>query len=256
MWDVNRGDEQVANVVLFSMFMKEDPGTLQRKIGHLFSKAEHSEHDIRFLWVVGKVEGDDTTSMVISTIDTHRKKTKKSYPVEVVTASSPVSWNTELLRERLVRLSDHVRPGLECLKKEDDYLIIHESDLKSQDDIIDNLVSLSLERDGAITAGWPVIKFRYHTEMFYDTWGYKKDGKNFSNDLSRPYPGYDGKVVELDSVGSVWCSPIYPFINSRSAWPYTNGAVEMCQGLKDMGLRIFADPGLVIRQPVQSWQRW
>jgi hypothetical protein len=243
-------------IAMMSMFMNEGDD-LQAKAEHVLSKASASEHVVRFIWVVAKLKNceDTTLSRLAAIVTEYRDRTGEPCNVSIVSASSSIPHNAKSLAERLVRLSDHQRAALEMLRKTDDYMIIHECDLISPPDVIDRLVKLSEDRDGAVTAGWPVIKLpgvlgKY---QFYDTWAYRRGGEMLSP--HPPYcPGFTGEVFEVESVGSVWCSPASCYLETTTAWPYGSACVEMCDGLRILGRRIYVDPTLRIVQPFSRYQ--
>lgn len=242
------------NIAMMSMFMNEGDD-LESKVNHLLSK-ERGNHRVRFIWVIGKTSKPDNTLVRLLLLKTmHQLRTGIKSCVSTVSADSPIADDTTDIRERLRRLSDHARAGLECLRTTDDYLLIHESDLVSPSNVIDQLVNLSTEMDFATVAGWPTLTLGRNSKVFYDIWAYRKNGEHFRG--SAPYcEGFNGKVIEVDSVGSVWCAPAKYFLESKTAWPHTEACVEMCNGIRSLGGKIYVDPEMEIIQPKSRWVQW
>lgn len=169
--------------------------------------------------------------------------------------------------ERLPRLSAAADNMLRSLTSKDELVLFHESDLRSKDTIVEDLLATMQERDAAVVGGWPMLSHHQdHPELslnvpeptrleipfFYDTWGYRFDGKRFSNTL--PYsPCYKpGEPFQLDSVGSV--ALIDASFLRRGAAFGGYGFVELCQRIRDLGGTVWCDPRVPVVQPLELWR--
>lgn len=162
--------------------------------------------------------------------------------------------------ERLSLAGDNLLQ--EAAETDCEYVLWHESDLFSPDDIVDRLKAV----DGAAVGGWPVLshcpsapQLGIHTRkrltltesMFYDTWGYRKDGVRFDN--KPPHHGchLPGEPYQLDSVGSVVL--LRADYLRRGARMNGNGLVGLCDSIRGMGGTVWCDPRVPVVQPLELW---
>ena len=145
------------------------------------------------------------------------------------------------------RLSLTANAGLEAVKPEDDYILIHESDLLSPVDLVERF----LESGKSPIAGWPVLG---EANVFYDIWAFRgKDGAKFTG-LPPYHESYKPDALfEVASVGSCWmfrAEDALPSAGSGGVRCEKWGAVELCQKLKLLGRRSWGDPTIRIEQPM------
>lgn len=163
-------------------------------------------------------------------------------------------------RERIERLSRAGDRMLDLVEDED-FVLWHESDLFTPDDLLERLASLG----AAAAGGWPTLshdedrlygidtqKRMYLTEnVFYDTWGYRSAGTRFTNIA----PFHDCFVPEpfrLDSVGSVVL--IQAEYIRRGARMNGGGLVGLCRAIREMGGEVWCDPRVPVVQPAELWR--
>ena len=174
----------------------------------------------------------------------------------------------EQLEERLPRLSAAGDAILDCVRDTDDYVLWHESDLFTLPNVAKALGSASCGDAKAIGAvgGWPWLshcpdhpslgirtpkRLTLDPPIFYDTWGYRKDGVRFGN--KPPYHDcYRADApFRLDSVGSVVL--IDAWYIKRGARMNGNGLVGLCESIRSLGGEVWCDPSVPV---VQSFELW
>jgi hypothetical protein len=132
------------------------------------------------------------------------------------------------------------------VRPEDDYLLLHESDLHTPPDLVGRFL-----KDGLCPiAGWITLTVNGY-QMFYDTWAYRKDGQMFSN-----YPPYHpcytpDQPFEVDSFGSCWLC--YAEDIRAGARCERLAVLDLCRQFKDKGRRLWIDPTIPVVQPTALW---
>jgi hypothetical protein len=223
----------MANGVIMSIWRNDTARFLPQRVAHLLSKKHHG--GLRWVWVVG--DSDDETEHYLRCVQMiHREK-----DIEIVRHDTNIVGNEPPIRMR--RLSETVNAGFDRVRSNDDFWIMHESDLISPPDLIRQLRLMGTE----VNAGWVWLG-----GVFYDTWAYRANGQNFSNHA--PYhPIYrDDKVFEVDSAGSVL---MFPANELRAGVRCEKMAVvELCEKMKARGRRFYVNPMIHIYQPISLWE--
>lgn len=215
------------NVVIMSLWKNDQRRNLTGRIEHLLSKTYPA---LRWVWVVGDSQ-DDTERILMEAALIHSN-------IEVV------RWDTGITAEdsnsRVLRLSQTANAGLDCVRRDDDYWIIHESDLISPPDLVERFLATGK----CPIAGWVTLG---PGGVFYDTWAYRRNGAMLSNSTPRP-----AELFELDSVGSVWMMHAE---DVRAGMRCERKAVlDLCRQMKAAGRRFWCDPGIDIIQPKELWE--
>lgn len=211
-------------VVLMSLWRNDEHRSLAMRIGHLLGK---TYPNLRWVWVVG--DSHDHTEQML------RDVAELEHRVEVVRFDSGLLGDDPEVRLQCLSLTANA--GFDCVRADDDYWLIHESDIVSPP----NLVELFLATGKCPVAGWPKLG-----ELFYDTWAYRKEGVKFSNTTPKP----DG-LVEMDSVGTCW---MFQAEDLRAGLRIESGAaVELCNRLRERGRQIWVDPQIEVVQPIELW---
>lgn len=85
------------------------------------------------------------------------------------------------------------------------------------------------------------------TGLFYDTWGYRKDGQAFRQ--SRPYhPGVGVRLTEIDSAGS--CIVMKQWVAEKCRFdPPEKGIVGFGESIRAHGYTLWLDPTLTVHHP-------
>lgn len=225
-----------------AMFRADAAKHLVRRINHLLAKRGID----KWIWMV-RPEKDITVKML---------KHYESDRVSVVEEWWPV------VADRMIRLSIAADTAMSCATDVGaDRILWHESDLISPPDVVDLLA----RTEGTVVAGWPVLpgdetpaELMLHTgacsmgkEAFYDVWGYRYEGKRFTNEA--PYsPIYrPDQPFQLDSVGSV--ALIDAGIVRRGARFSPGAFVNFCGSTRAAGGTVWCDPRVKIVQPLELW---
>lgn len=143
-----------------------------------------------------------------------------------------------------------------------EYVLWHESDLFSPIGIASSLRAI----DGAAVGGWPWLshcpdapslgvhshkRMALDEPMFYDTWGYRKDGVRFGNKPPHHACHRPDEPYQLDSVGSVVL--IKADYLRRGARMNGNGLVGLCESIRGLGGTVWCDPRVPVVQPLELW---
>ncbi len=215
------------NVVMMSLWRDDAEKDLEARAEHLLSKRGVA----RWVWVVGDCE-DDTKMRLESAAWTNTDKN-----IEIIRGDTGILGEAPDVRVR--RLSQTIKTGLEAIHDSDDWIIIHESDLRSPADVVERFLKTGKE----VVAGWVTLEPQ---GIFYDTWGYRADGELFANHFPYHRRYQRSGVFEVDSVGSCW---MFPAGEARHIMPERFACVEMCAKLKTRGRTIWVDPTIPIVQP-------
>lgn len=217
-------------VVMMSLWRNDAQRQLDERVAHLLGK---SYPNLRWVWVVGDCD-DDTEKRLY---DWAIKKIDKD--IEIVRHDTAVIGNEPSIRLR--RLSLTANAGLDRVRPDDDYWLIHESDIRSPVDLVERF----LETNKCPVAGWPWLgddEFR----CFYDTWAYRIGGKHLDNVTLKPAEGF-----YADSVGTVWmchAEDLRAGVRCESA-----ATVELCNKLRERGREIWVEPNIEVVQPYDLW---
>lgn len=230
----------VPRIAMVSLWRNDAERFIARRMNNLAGKLGVT----RWIWVVG--DSTDPTEQVL-------RDFSKDKPIKVIRHDTGIVGDTPEFR--LLRLSHTVNAALDDLGPLDDYMLLHESDIQSPEDVAVKLNAVLLNTGGQVAAGWPVLPGAEpgpEHELFYDTWAYRKNGQCFANGW--PYhPAFNhAEAFEVDSVGTVWIAPAVDFREGVRCRVF--GAVELCRELKARGRRIFVDPTLRIVQPRELWK--
>lgn len=217
---------KLPRVAMLSFWRDDANKRIEERVQHLLGK---SYPNLRYVWVVG-----DSTD---ETEDYLRGIAAKDKRVTVVRFDTNIEGDDP--NTRLHRLGLTANAGLEAIRKGDVHGMIHESDLISPVDIVEQFIASGKE----VIAG-----FVWLGEIHYDVFAYRKNGVKFTN--HPPYfPGLDmNGLNEVDSVGSCWLFPARVKLRCT-----IGGCVEMCDNLRVMGYSIWCDPRIRIEQPIDLW---
>lgn len=231
---------EARRVALCSMWRNDlAPGRrLVDRVEHLLAKAE-SYPALRFFWVVGDSD-DETLDALIDLSD--------GYDVAFTEIRTGIDGDDA--QSRLRRLSETANCYMAADQTVCEYVLIHESDILSPHDIVNRLVAHALDGRCPIAA-WPTLELRPGVKVFYDCWGYRKDGQMFSN--NPPYhPGYKpNEVFTVDSFGTLFLfdAADAPHIRMRD-----RAVLDLCEQLRARGRTLWVDPALEVVQPHSLWQ--
>ncbi len=216
----------IPRVVMISFWRNDMNNRIEERTQHLLAK---SYPNIRYVWAVG--DSTDETEEYLWSLAENDKR------ITVIRHDTNIEGDTPDIR--LQRLSLTANAGLMEVRKTDKWVCIHESDLVTPVDVIEQFIATGKD----VVAGWVTLG-----EIFYDTYAYRKDGVKFTNHA--PYnPVYrPDEPFELDSVGSCWIFPA-----KAGIYCTIGGCVEMCDNLKKQGYAIWCEPRIRVVQPIDLW---
>lgn len=236
----------MARVVVFSWWRNDAGRDVVARAAHLLAKTYPG---IRWVWFVG--DSQDETQERLEGIAEH-----SGLPVEVVRDDTGIDDSEPA--EHLRVLSRTMTTALASVRDEDDWCLIHESDLVTPEDVVERyLAAAELIRVGQMLteeraspvgiAGWVTLG---DGGMFYDTFAYRGlDGAQFTN--NPPYHAdHRAHSYEVASVGSCW---LFPAQLARGIVLERYACIELCRKLREEGCRFFVDPSIPVVQPEAMW---
>ena len=218
-------------ITVMSLWRNDEERHLQDRVVHLLSK--RSFLDVRWLWVVG--DSTDGTERFL------RDVASLNPAITVIRHDSgmPDSGNVVERRRRSAWTASRM---FEEIPLDAEYVCLHESDLRSPDDVLDRLLTVSANEP---VAAWPVINLN-GTPQFYDIWAFRfLNGTQFSPFMTRPK-----RPFEVGSFGSCWIAPA-DFVRGRQL--DETAIVGLCQRWRMEGIRMWADPRTIVEQPTSLW---
>lgn len=224
-------------VVMASLWRNDAARLLTDRVAHLLGK---SYPNLRWLWLVGD-SVDDTLTQLQAEAARQAGVTVERYDTGIVGND---------MATRLRRLSAMANALLVRVRMDDEYVLIHESDLVSPVDVVERLVDHARAGRSCV-AGWPVIRLNGR-ELFYDIFLYRRDGVHFTN--TAPYHACyrPDEPFEVDSFGSVYMFPAD--VVREGIVGLQEAAVGICAHVRRQGLSLWVDPTLRVEQPVSLWE--
>lgn len=223
-----------------SMWRNDARRNLGARLGTLLTK---SYPNLRWVWVVG--DSSDTTE---AELHRFRSMLEQSVAERVTIVRRDTDIRGSDPQTRMLRCTATFNACLDQTLPDDDYVIWHESDLVTPTDLVERLLSSGQE----VIAGWPVLRLS-DGWVFYDTWGYRADGEKFTNHAPYHAVYQPDTVFEVETVGSCWMFPAREVQQPDGIRCTDMGVVELCQGLRQRGYRVWVDPKLTIIQPSELW---
>lgn len=213
-----------------SLWRNDAKRQLELRVEHLLSKTSR-HHEVTWLWAVGD-SSDDTESYL-------RSVAANNEMVTVMRSDSDVRMDDIVSRRyRAAWTASHMFAEIPL---DTDFVCLHESDLLSQPDVLDQLLSTK-----SPVAAWPIIKFNGQSQ-FYDIWAFRGlDGIPFSAHMQPPaYP------VCVRSFGSVWLAPAH-LVRNRVL--DETAIVGLCQQWFAEGISMYVNPSVIVEQPADLWE--
>lgn len=227
---------------------------------HLADRAMHLLRKVavdRWIWSVRPT--NDPTQFMLDAVARHCQA-----DVEIIVEDWPQ------VDHRLERLSKAGDNALDHVRDSETHVLWHESDLFSEDAVAVRMGETSLPEADAPAAigGWPWLshcphddgralgiktpkKFGLDEPIFYDTWGYRKDGRRFANKPPYHECYRADEPFRLDSVGSVVLLDAEYL--RRGCRMNGNGLVGLCDAMRAAGGEVWCDPRIPIVQPFELW---
>lgn len=217
------------SVIMLSCWRNDVQRQLAQRAQHLLAK---SYPNLRWVWVVGDSQ-DQTAEELRYEMFCHNRNV------------TLVDIGDTGLTERMRRFGTAAQAGLDRVLPEDDYVLVHESDLVSPPDIVERLLAPGHD----VLGGWTVLG---SAPLLYDIWGIRGlDGAHFHGLPPYHHDYRPDAPFEVSSVGSCWLLPAAAVRDGIRC--DTFGAVELCRGLRERGYRIWCDPRIEIVQPLALW---
>ncbi len=227
-------------IVIMSLWRNDAGRDLEARADHLLSKTS-AHHELRWLWITGDND-DDTHARLLGIGANHFF----SHRIELISCDTGIVGEDVTTRRQRGSATASFMFGF--IRKAAEYVVLHESDLLTDVDIVDRL--LASNGSGPV-AGWPTIEITPGHPQFYDVWAYRDlRGRQWSP----RQPGrhrHRGRLVEVSSFGSVWLAPA-ALVRNRVI---TDLAIcELCKQWRAEGVRLWVDPEISVEQPVQHWE--
>ncbi len=222
-------------IVMLSLWRNDVARDLEARVAHLLSKT--CKQGLRWLWITG--DNDDETCQRLS------DAIPEGMPVTIIDANTGIVGEDIDTRRR--RGSETATELFAHIESTDDFACLHESDLRSEHDVVDQLLASG---NGSPIAGWPTLG-NGPRPRFYDIWAYRDlRGRPFSprSPFAKGYTPH--APFEVGSFGSVWLVPA-PLLKDRVI--ETRAVLELCQQWRAEGVTLLADPRIAVVQPLELW---
>jgi hypothetical protein len=226
-------------IEILSFWRNDAERQLEARARHLLEKTS-SSHEVEWHWVVGD-STDETLDFLCDTALFAGLENR----VRIQIADTGIVGEDVPTRRR--RGSVTASAAFAELSDEADFILLHESDLRSPPDVADRLLEAA---GGRPCAAWPEIEFNGRRQ-FYDIWAYR-DLRGRPFEFHPPFArGYTrGAPFRVSSFGSCW---IVPADILRGRVIESRAVLELCEQWQAEGLELFADPRIKILQPVELW---
>lgn len=239
------------SIVGISMWYGDAGKHLADRAMHLFSKVAVDR------WIFTVRPARDATQYFLSSLADYA-----GADVEIIVEPE------EQLEDRLPRLSAAGDNALDHVRGSETHILWHESDLFTPDDVAVRLgdARLPSAKWPAAIGGWPVLshhpdhpalgiktprRMTLDPPIFYDTWGYRKDGVRFGNKSPYHECYRPDEPFQLDSVGSVvLIDASYIDAGCRMNG---NGLVGLCESIRARNGEVWCDPRVPVVQPLELW---
>ncbi len=222
-------------VVMLSLWRNDVTRDLEARAAHLLSKT--SKHELRWLWITGD-NSDETCQRLGDAVP-------KGMPVTIIDADTGIIGEDVETRRR--RGSETATELFAHIEDTDDFACLHESDLRSEHDVVDQLLASG---NGSPIAGWPTLG-NGPRARFYDVWAYRDlRGRPFVH--RTPYAvGYrPNGPFQVGSFGSVWLVPA-SLLKDRLI--ERRAVLELCEQWRAEGVTLLVDPRIAVVQPEELW---
>lgn len=233
----------LSQVVMLSLWRNDEERRIGERMRHLTSKTYPA---LRWIWVCG--DSDDATGEILREYAAEMQYEDKD--IAVIEHHTPWTHGAGMAH-RLKRISASVTEGLHTVRKSDEYVIVHESDLVSPPDLVERFLLTGKCPIAAVT--W--LPQEGGSRYFYDIWAFERHGARFAN-----VPPYHAcwkpdQLFEVDSVGSCWMMPAQP-IRDYGICCHIEATREICKKLRRRGHTFWVDPTIEVIQPRDLWVPW
>ena len=237
-------------VVLVSFWRNDAQRQLEARVAHLLAKVAPEGMRLRHLWAVGD-SIDATAEALWFTATAKTGWPDDPHPdmdLKVMTADTGIEG--EDTPSRRLRLAATATRAFAAIRETDDWVLLHESDLKTPVDVVGRfqqaltIPGLKMYWPCPI-AGWPLLG-HLPGAKFYDLWAYAHvNGHRFDADEPRPSDPF-----EVASFGSCWLAPA-SLVRNRVLG--LDCVVDLCRQWRSEGVHLWVDPTVTVVQPTDLW---
>ena len=226
-------------IQVLSLWRNDATSHLIKRANHLLHKTA-AEQEVCWLWGVG-----DSTDGTATVLREHVDRVGQGRVRVLNVDTGIVGEDAETRRRRGSASATMLFHQLDPLA---DYVMLHESDLVSPDNVADELLAAG---DGVPMAGWPVIKLGASFQ-FYDTWAYR----DMTGQPFQAHPPYSPQYTSagpfpVRSFGSCWVVPA-ALLRDRTITELA--VLELCGQWTAEGHTLWCDPRVSVVQPVELWE--
>ena len=224
-----------------SLWRNDEDRKLEARVQHLAAKAEHTDHTVSYLWLVGDSTDNTYRDLIVYGLR------HVSHEVRITKAESgvPAGEDTPTRRRRFSANANDLFSRIPE-DKGDDYVLLHESDIQSPPDLVDRLLAhLSELRERSAIAAWPVMELD-GVDVFYDIWAFRRlNGLHFKQSAKSRH-----SRMEVSSFGTVWMAPAF-LVRDRTI--SEDCVVNLCAQWRREGVKLWTAADVVVRQPTALW---
>lgn len=243
-------------VCITSMWRNDANRDLEARASHLYSKCYYAMGPVTFVWCVGD-SVDDTYDRLLAIARLLGPN------ITITRYDTGITGNS--IPQRRDRMSRTATWMFTCLPDDCDLVLMHESDLRTQTNIVGQLhlaYRFACLLNGAgpgnihpyAVAGWPTIHIPGEpSPRFYDVWAYEHvNGQPFTPDEPRPQlvANSPAALIPVNSFGSVWMAPIGLVRNSVLG---VDCIKHLCRQWRCDGARLYCAPHIDVIQPTHLW---
>lgn len=221
----------IPRVHAFCWFRDEDEAEMRARVEHLLGKTYTNLH-----WSFYAGDTEKPTRQILTAIVGDRAVVREH--------NTRIPGNDPPARIR--RLSAMLAAAMSYVGPDDDWCLLHESDLVSPADIVERLLAVG----GDVVGGWPVLDIPGVGVSFYDTLAYYKDHVHFTNGPPYHTCYRADEPFQVDGVGSV---VLFPAADAPHVKPVDHAIMEVVRKLRQRGRSVWCDPRVVIEQPRHRW---
>ena len=233
----------MSRVCIMSLWRNDAERSLESRVAHLGEKAQHTDHDVSYLWLVG--DTTDTTTRDLINAGKRFPQSRLVIPVDIYESESGVGPGEDTPTCRR-RSSSNANAMFAAIPEDADYVLLHESDIQSPPDLIDNL----LGGPPLPCAAWPVLELDGR-DQFYDVWAFKDlDDNHFIHHPPHGRGWSEASPFQVNSFGTVWMAPA-AMVRGRIISDLC--VVDLCEQWRAEGHQLWCDPRIVVRQPAALW---
>ena len=227
-------------VVLVSFWRNDAERHLAARVEHLLAKVAPEGMRLRWLWASGDCADDTASRLFQAARDNHAGRA-----IQSIYANTWIEGEDTSSRRR--RMAATATKAFAALRETDDWVLLHESDLRTPKDVVRRLLPKFADpvAGWSPTAGWPTLGDAPDALM-YDIYAMRHlDGRHFDAHEPRPRDPF-----EVASFGSCWLAPA-SLVRNRVLG--LDCVVDLCRQWRSEGVHLWVDPTVTVVQPTDLW---